>query len=77
MKKAEQYHRWVAWSDVDDCYIGRCPDLFDGGVHDDDPVKCAKRLHWAIEDIATDYEAEKNWPLVTVYPSRAHTAETF
>jgi hypothetical protein len=76
MNKVEEYHRWVAWSDEDSCYIGCCPDLFLGGVHDDDPIKCAKRLHWAIEDIAADCEAEDKWPPVTIYPARTLSVET-
>jgi len=71
MKKSDQYHRWVAYSDEDAIYIGRCPDLFDGGVHDADPVECARRLQWAIDDWATDYEKSGNWPEAKVRPSLA------
>ena len=32
MKVADQYHRFVRWSDEDELYIGYCPDLYFGGV---------------------------------------------
>ena len=32
MKIADQFHRFVRWSDEDSCYIGYCPDLYFGGV---------------------------------------------
>ena len=32
MKPADQYHRFVHWSDDDQLYIGYCPDLYFGGV---------------------------------------------
>ncbi|HSP41754.1 MAG TPA: hypothetical protein VLO11_02685, partial [Luteolibacter sp.] len=44
------YHRWVAWSEEDQCYIGRCPDLFHGGVHGDDPIKVARELQKVIDE---------------------------
>jgi predicted RNase H-like HicB family nuclease len=32
MKPEDRYHRFVHWSDEDQCYIGYCPDLYFGGV---------------------------------------------
>jgi hypothetical protein len=32
MKPEDRYHRFVRWSDEDSCYIGYCPDLYEGGV---------------------------------------------
>lgn len=32
MKPEDRYPRFVRWSDEDGCYIGYCPDLYDGGV---------------------------------------------
>ena len=32
MKPEDRYHRFVRWSDEDQCYIGYCPDLYFGGV---------------------------------------------
>ena len=33
MKKSAQYLKIVEWSDEDQCYVGRCPELMLGGVH--------------------------------------------
>jgi hypothetical protein len=30
--KPDRYHRFVRWSNEDQCYIGYCPDLHFGGV---------------------------------------------
>ena len=49
-KKTDIYHRWVAWSEEDQVYIGRCPDLFGGGVHGDDPVEVARELQEVIDE---------------------------
>ena len=68
MKKTDKYHRWVEWSEEDRCYIGRCPDLFGGGVHDDDSLKCAEALEHAIEDVGSDYQKKENWPPAKVRP---------
>ena len=38
MKKSDLYHKWVEWSEQDQIYIGKCPDLITG-IHGDDPVK--------------------------------------
>jgi hypothetical protein len=49
-KETDKYHRWVAWSEEDQVYIGRCPDLFLGGVHGDDPIKVARLLQTVIDE---------------------------
>ncbi len=33
MKTSAQYLKIVEWSDEDQCYVGRCPELMLGGVH--------------------------------------------
>lgn len=68
-KETDKYHRWVAWSEEDQSYIGRCPDLFLGGVHGDDPIKVARRLQtvidqWELEHLASGLD----FPLVRVKP---------
>lgn len=50
MKRTDIYHRWVAWSVEDQAYIGRCPDLFQGGVHGADPIKVARALQKVIDE---------------------------
>ena len=38
MKASDQDHKWVEWSEEDQTYIGKCPDLLPG-IHGDDPVR--------------------------------------
>ena len=38
MKKSDQYHKWVEWSEEDQIYIGKCPDVI-AGIHSEDPVQ--------------------------------------
>jgi predicted RNase H-like HicB family nuclease len=53
-----EYHFVVNWSEEDQCYIGRCPDLFVGGVHGDDPEKVFAEIRelagWVIETHGKD-----------------------
>ena len=35
MKAVDRYHKWVEWSDDDQAYLGKCPDLITG-IHGDD-----------------------------------------
>ncbi len=43
MKKSNQYHKWVEWSEGDQTYIGKCPDVITG-IHGDDPVQLYREL---------------------------------
>ena len=52
------YHRWVAWTEEDQTYIGRCPDLFHGGTHGDDPIEVAKELQVIIDEWEELFESE-------------------
>lgn len=42
--EAARYAKFVEWNDEDGCFIGRCPELFDGGVHGNDEAKVYKEL---------------------------------
>ncbi len=55
-KETDKYHRWVAWSEEDQVYVGRCPDLFLGGVHGDDPIKVAKQLQRLIDEWEAEHQ---------------------
>jgi predicted RNase H-like HicB family nuclease len=55
-RKTDIYLRWVAWSEEDQTYIGRCPDLFLGGVHGDDPLKVARELQKVIDEWEVIFE---------------------
>jgi predicted HicB family RNase H-like nuclease len=47
---AGRYAKFVEWSDEDKCYIGRCPDLFAGGVHGTDEATVYAKVCQAAEE---------------------------
>lgn len=57
MKASDQYHKWVEWSDEDQVYIGKCPDLMTG-IHGDDPVKLYRDLCNVIDDVIHHFTSE-------------------
>ncbi len=66
--EAKNYHHWVQWSETDQCFIGFCPDLSNGGLcHDEDPKKAYAELldlmEWHIE-LATEKGLELPEPSV-------------
>jgi predicted RNase H-like HicB family nuclease len=50
MKPIDGYHRWVEWSDEDQVYIGKCPDLITG-IHGDDPVEVYRELAVVVQEV--------------------------
>ena len=36
MKESARYPKIVEWSDEDQCFVGSCPGLFNGGCHGSD-----------------------------------------
>lgn len=50
MKKSDEYLKIVEWSDEDQCYIGRCPELMFGGVHGKNEQKVFADLCQAINE---------------------------
>jgi len=48
-EQAARYAKFVEWSDEDDCFIGRCPELMLGGVHGNDEAKVYAELCVAVE----------------------------
>lgn len=57
MKKSDQYHKWIEWSEEDQTYLGRCPDLFTG-IHGDDPTKVYAELCEVIDEVISALESE-------------------
>ncbi|NOT59434.1 MAG: pilus assembly protein HicB [Acidobacteria bacterium] len=55
MKASDRFHKWVEWSEEDQAYIGRCPDLITG-IHGDDPVKLYEELCDVVEDVVRHFE---------------------
>jgi hypothetical protein len=43
-QRAARYPKFVEWSDEDECFIGRCPTLFQGGVHAKDEATVYREL---------------------------------
>jgi len=57
MKTIDQYHKWVEWSEEDNAYLGKCPDLITG-IHGDDPVRLYAELCETVEDVIRHFERE-------------------
>lgn len=55
MKPIDEYHRWVEWSDEDQVYIGKCPDLITG-IHGDDPVKVYQELNEVVQEVIDHFQ---------------------
>ena len=57
MKKADRYHKWVEWSEEDQTYLGKCPDLV-SGIHGDDPICLYAELTEVVSGVIDHLEAE-------------------
>lgn len=53
MKKTARKHylKLVEWSEEDGCYVGRCPELFLGGVHGTEEAKVYQELCLVVADV--------------------------
>ena len=49
--QAARYVKFVEWSDEDQCFIGRCPELMLGGVHGEGEAKVYAELCVAAEEM--------------------------
>ena len=68
MKTADQYHKWVEWSETDGVYIGKCPDLITG-IHGNDPVQLYGELCEVVEEVISHFESEdRDLPPPSVRP---------
>jgi len=50
-EQAARYAKFVEWSDEDQCFIGRCPEIMLGGVHGNDEAKVYAGLCQAVEEM--------------------------
>ncbi len=57
MKTADRYHKWVEWSEDDQVYIGKCPDLITG-IHGDDAQQVYRELCQVVEEVIAHFESE-------------------
>ena len=68
MKESDLYHKWVEWSNEDQVYIGKCPDLIDD-IHGDDSVKLYGDLCEVIEGVVSHYKEQgRQLPIPRVQP---------
>ena len=68
MKMSDQYHKWVEWSEEDQVYIGKCPDLITG-IHGDNPLQVYGELCEVVEDVIAHFESEgRSLPASSVRP---------
>lgn len=61
MKTADRYHKWVEWSEEDQAYLGKCPDLITG-IHGDDPSRVFAELCDVVDGVIRHY-ADEGRPL--------------
>jgi predicted HicB family RNase H-like nuclease len=57
-KVSPHYLKIVEWSEEDGCYVGRCPELFIGGVHGRDEAKVYAELCQAVDEWLELYKKE-------------------
>ena len=70
MKLSDHYHKWVEWSEEDQSYIGKCPDLITG-IHGDNPTLLYGELCEVIEDVLEHFQSEgRALPTPRVRPMR-------
>ena len=68
MKPSDKYHKWVEWSEGDQTYLGKCPDL-NTGIHGDNPLQVYGDLCEVVDDIIQHFESEgRPLPLPRVRP---------
>lgn len=68
MTESDQYHKWVEWSDEDQVYIGRCPDLITG-IHGEDPRRLYAELCDVVDEVIQDFTSTgRTLPPVRVRP---------
>jgi hypothetical protein len=70
MKDSDRYHKWIEWSDEDQVYIGKCPDLITG-IHGEDPVSLYSELCTVVDDVIAHFRTEgRSLPEAKVRPMR-------
>lgn len=61
MREAEKYHKWVEWSEEDNVYLGKCPDLITG-IHGDNAQQVFEDLLQTIDEVILEFQ-KRNRPL--------------
>jgi predicted HicB family RNase H-like nuclease len=55
---AARYTKFVEWSNEDQCFIGRCPEIMAGGVHGRDEARVYAELCQAVEEMVVLMKAD-------------------
>ena len=58
MSLSARYVKIVEWSDEDQCYVGRCPNLFFGGCHGDDKQAVLSELCEIVKETIEQFQRE-------------------
>ena len=58
MTGSSRYVKIVEWSDEDQCFVGRCPNLFFGGCHGDDEQAVFAELCEIVEETIERFQKE-------------------
>lgn len=74
MKPGDRYLKIVEWSEEDQCYVGMCPGLMEGGVHGDDEAKVYKELCQAVDEWIRIHE-EDGEPLPPATAGREYSGK--
>ena len=51
--KAAEYPKFVEWNEEDQCFVGRCPGLFEGAIHGKDEAAVYAELCQTAEEWVT------------------------
>jgi len=57
--QAARYTKYVEWSDEDQCFIGRCPEIMAGGVHGRAEARVYAELCQAVEEMIALIHADR------------------
>ena len=74
MKQSDRYLKIVEWSEEDQCYVGTCPGLMEGGVHGDDEAEVYKELCQVVDEWVRIQE-EDGEPLPAETASREYSGK--
>jgi predicted RNase H-like HicB family nuclease len=70
VKAIDAYHKWVEWSEEDQAYIGKCPDLITG-IHGDDPVDVYQELAEVLDAVIDHFQKSgRDLPTPTIRPMK-------
>ena len=70
MKMSDRDRKWVEWSDEDQVYLGKCPDLI-ASIHGDEPVQLYGELCEVVEDVIRHFQSSgRSLPPSRVRPMR-------